>query len=325
GGDEAHLVRHPVLGELLGVGQVGHGASVSEGGGIVVPADLVSAAPGVRGRARPVGSIVRRSGARRLIDVDVNVNEARLRPRSRGQNGGPGPGAGKEPTRAQCRTRIAAGAERLRRRGAVTEAPLPPVSMRIPPRRTVIAPPRSRRPIRLAPRAWVAAWLLVLLPLYGLGGLATQLLGPLHVHARVQKAQPAPSTLDRWLVRIDHMVDHVVDHLLEHAHPAGTRHALARPQDDRAVNDDVRAAAHAHAHARAERHHHDPNHADVFAVAEPERDDGTGTSGWAWQVVAPGSASGALPERTDAGRWPSAPADALDSRPPERLERPPRA
>jgi hypothetical protein len=159
----------------------------------------------------------------------------------------------------------------------------------------------------------------------GLGGLATQLLGPLHVHARVQKAQPAPSTLDRWLVRIDHMVDHVVDHLLEHAHPAGTRHALARPQDDRAVNDDVRAAAHAHAHARAERHHHDPNHADVFAVAEPERDDGPGTSGWAWQVVAPGSASGALPERTDAGRWPSAPADALDSRPPERLERPPRA
>jgi hypothetical protein len=169
-------------------------------------------------------------------------------------------------------------------------------------------------------RAWVAAWLLAALPLYGLGGLAAQFLGPLHVHAPAAgpDARHLAWTPGRWLATLDHALDHAVEHLRGHAHPTATvpvapRHGAASVHDD------------GHAHATARRHRHDSQDTDVLTVAETDHEAGPSSAGWAWQLLAPGAGGLPAPDRVAAERWSIPTVERIASRPPDRLERPPRA
>jgi hypothetical protein len=170
-------------------------------------------------------------------------------------------------------------------------------------------------------RACVAAWLLAALPLYGLGGLAAQVLGPLHVHApaAAPDVRHLAWTPGRWLATLEQALGHAVEHLRGHSHPTAAVPVDARHGAASAARDD------AHSHATARRHRHDSQHADVSTVAEADHEAAPSSASWAWQLLAPGACGLPAPDCVDSGRWPTQIADRIVSRPPDRLERPPRA
>lgn len=198
----------------------------------------------------------------------------------------------------------------------------------------------TRRPLplsRAAVRRWIAAWLLAAVPLYGLGGLAAQLLGPLHVHAtgRLPTDPTRVAMATRWLARIDHAIDHLLGHAHDadglHVRAGSTGRILSHHPPDRGAHAAGRAhghdaaTTHAHAHEAALRHHHDPDDPAVVVVGDAVSDDDAPGVGWAWQVVAPGSRPLVVAAPAAARRWRAADAPRLDGRPLDRLERPPRA
>ena len=64
---------------------------------------------------------------------------------------------------------------------------------------------------------------------------------------------------------------------------------------------------------------------DVLTVAETDHEAGPSSAGWAWQLLAPGGGGLPAPDRVDAERWSIPTVERIASRPPDRLERPPRA
>lgn len=104
-------------------------------------------------------------------------------------------------------------------------------------------------------RWWVGCCLLVALPLFGLSGLVSAILGPVHYHASAVPAATDLGPMAGW--RDFRRTEHVAD-----------------------------STFHVHDHSKLGRHHHDATDASLIVVGATEHDDGAeGTASGATSIV----------------------------------------